>query len=42
MTTYMLDTKTVSHAIKGDIPLVRQRLTGVADAQHRSVRGHAG
>ena len=29
MTAYMLDTNTVSHIIKGDIPLVRQRLARV-------------
>jgi tRNA(fMet)-specific endonuclease VapC len=29
MTTYMLDTNIASHVIKGDIPLVRQRLQEV-------------
>ena len=29
MTTYMLDTNTASHVIKGDIPIVRERLAGV-------------
>lgn len=29
MTTYMLDTNTASHVIKGDIPSVRQRLADV-------------
>lgn len=29
MTMYMLDTNTVSHVIRGDIPLVRQRLASV-------------
>lgn len=29
MTLYMLDTNIVSHVIKGDLPLVRERLTAV-------------
>lgn len=30
MTTYMLDTNIASHVIKGDIPIVRERLAAVA------------
>ncbi len=29
MTTYLLDTNTASHIIKGDIPRVRERLAAV-------------
>ena len=29
MTTYMLDTNIASHVIRGDIPVVRERLASV-------------